>query len=554
MQIRILGLCLAVIWAAIAPARADLRFVSEYELADSEDTPVYRCIFAYDFDLDAAGNIHVLYSLPVPGAERCQVIYAVRTGGVWRQQVIDNYGRLASVSTYVRVDRATGRVHLCYIQDPDTRLVYRIVDSGVVGAVTVVENGGWHSKMELDENGAALFIREGSSSLRLFQPALAGGWTQSVLAIPAANHHRLADFVYDRARHTYHVSYGDFYNQTAPGQGYHRLWYSVSSDGSYWETTCIDHSGTLYEMEFWTALVLDSRGNPYAGMYKYNANNTGTSMLYGRKVGAAWQTAVIAGGKSAMARAGMGCGMAVDESDRLYGAWDNSPDQPIDDNGAHGNIMAHLCRDSNSWHFCQQARPYSAEGYCRLRAAGGKLYLLVSGDHTDRKLRFIEYDVYWAARAVYPLDLTDKWTQTYIWNNAAQKFVSNKILYGPNQAIVTNMNPDGYYWCGVWDFTLGQWAVNDWCGQIRTPQHGRFVAHLNAGSTASRADLIPWDTAYIPPAQGHLVWPIFVNMTTGAWDYNWPLFTSDGTYEFRLPSWNTWYWLVFWDQNTGLFL
>jgi hypothetical protein len=40
MQIRILGLCLAVIWAAIAPARADLRFVSEYELADSEDTPV----------------------------------------------------------------------------------------------------------------------------------------------------------------------------------------------------------------------------------------------------------------------------------------------------------------------------------------------------------------------------------------------------------------------------------------------------------------------------------------------------------------------------------
>jgi hypothetical protein len=94
---------------------------------------------------------------------------------------IDNYGRLASVSTYVRVDRATGREHLCYIQDPDTRLVYRIVDSGVVGAVTVVENGGWHSKMELDENGAALFLREGSSSLRLF-PACAGRRLDAICA------------------------------------------------------------------------------------------------------------------------------------------------------------------------------------------------------------------------------------------------------------------------------------------------------------------------------------------------------------------------------------
>jgi len=42
-------------------------------------------------------------------------------------------------------------------------------------------------------------------------------------------------------------------------------------------------------------------------------------------------------------------------------------------------------------------------------------------------------------------------------------------------------------------------------------------------------------------------------MTTGIWDDTRPAFASNGLYLFEPDAWSTWYWIVFYDYNTGSF-
>ncbi len=354
-------------------------------LEDSEED-FSRRIYSYDFDVDTKGTIHVIYLLPVPGEERAEAVYAYGSNGEWTKTTIESDAKLGSISTGVIVDPSDNSVHICYIKhqnDPDTHLVYQVITDNVPGDQTIVEYGGWHTRMQLNGQGKAIFVRQGSNSLRLFSPLSQTTWTQSEMDLPQEIQYRIADFVYNADTGTYHVTYG---NDTT----FHDFIYAQSNDGDSWTISLIDDSGKLYELEFWTDLFLDNSGNPYASMYKYADNNTGTSALLGKLDGDSWDVMTVAGGTSD-ARAGMGARFAVDQWGAFHAFWDNSPDVPIDADGERGNIMYRYSPDGEDWEVKQAVAPYSAEGTCMIKVDGRNLYLLVLGDYIDAKLYFLKF-------------------------------------------------------------------------------------------------------------------------------------------------------------------
>ncbi|MFH1019919.1 MAG: hypothetical protein V1782_04785 [Pseudomonadota bacterium] len=436
----------AVVLLSAMSAFAELTLDYESALEDSAE-PFSERIYSYDFAVDTTGQIHVIYSKPVDSGARCEIIYATGSGGAWTRQTLDTDGKAGSISTHLALD-ATNKAHVCYIkaqQDPETHLVYQTITNNVPSSQITVEGGGWHTRMQLNSSGRAIFIREGVSGLRLFSPSGASSWSESQIQLPTASHYRIGNFVFDQSRNAYHVTYGD-------GTSTHNFKYAYSADGSSWNGSTIDSSGTLVEWEFWTDLVVDQAGTPHAAMYKYNANNVGTSVLFGKLENGVWRTAIADGG-DAQSRAGMGPGLAIDGGGSLHGVWDNSPDVPMDANGAAGNIMYRFSTDDGAnWDVHQALRGYSAEGACKIKIVGQKLYLLVLGNYTDAKLYFMEFSLP-AASA----DLFEVATDTMYYAQGAPVSLHARIQGSvTGDLYVVMVHPWGFfYYLGV-DFVWHQ--------------------------------------------------------------------------------------------------
>ena len=379
--------------------------ISEDVIDECDPLPWENRIYAYDFDVGSDGLIHALYSKPMPPHfTNDLIIYACGTVGNMQKTIIDSDGKHPTITAFIVVDRdRSNKVHICYNAGQrlgEEQFVYRSVQDGVVSERIVVDVNAYHSRMQLDENGWPVFVREFSEGLRFFMPNSATNWRPVNIDTDGIVDARIGDFVYDRERTIYHLLYGDNgCGASYSNSPYHRLWYAVSQKGSdNWNNELVDSSCTLWENEFWVSLVLDKSGMPSIAMYKFNLyngqHNTGTSLAYWKKVGSAWTNQIIAGvtssGQNPDHRAGMGVQLASD-GDRVFAVFDDSPDHPIDFSGKYGNIVLRYSRDGLSWGNLQQVAGFSAEGYCRVKVFDSKLYIMALGDWHDTKVYFYSY-------------------------------------------------------------------------------------------------------------------------------------------------------------------
>ena len=431
--------CMALLLLPEPAPAVSIEKRSQTVIEDSEE-PLARRIYSYAIDTDSTGQLHILYSKPVPGQDRCEIIYATGTATNLTTTILETDGKIGSISTSVIADKTGSVVHASYIKhqnDPDTHLVYQTIEAGTPSAQHQVARGGWHTRMQLDSSGKPVFVRENGKSLRMFRPgATEGTWDETSFAPSGHIQYRIANFACDPVRNCFHVTYGDNAG-TTNGAPLHHFLYASSTDTVDWVASTVDDSLTLWELEFWTSMVLDPDGHPIVSMYKfaqYNGNyNTGTSLLLGHHDGTNWTTRRIVGyipGETPPDhRAGMGGQLVMDESGSLYGAWDNSPDHPIDFDGEFGNIAMDHSETGSEWQSQFQVEPFSAEGYCRMAIHGTNLYLLALGHYADTKLYLIHLGIVRQWDAGYT-DLGSGWrrlagfgdyipmgTDGWIWHN-----------------------------------------------------------------------------------------------------------------------------------------
>lgn len=85
---------------------------------------------------------------------------------------------------------------------------------------------------------------------------------------------------------------------------------------------------------------------------------------------------------------------------------------------------------------------------------------------------------------------------------------------------------------------------------------GRWLSHTVSKFPPSGAPARPIEEFQIPETAGHWVWVAWFDQSRGSWTYDYqnPYFYSvDGTVEFHLPAFNTWYFVYFYDTVTGIF-
>jgi hypothetical protein len=488
-----------------APGWAALSNLQESVITDSEE-PFSRRIYSYDFDVTPNGTIHAVYAMPIPGQSRTNIIYATKEiGGSWptiaNRIVLEESGQLESISTYVLYDKNTGTVHICYIVQRTfidnggithaSGLVYQTIKNGVVSAKVNVSSGSFHTRMQLDQDGKIIFVREYEDflnpdgtirplpypkALRMHLPVkgATNQWTDKVLQLPSAEDYRLAGFVYDQAHGRYHIIYGDknavYLRNTyptvnppvtpdkhpvyfPPGSG-HKLWHTYSTNLNNWTTSLVDGSGNISENEFWTDMIVDGNGVPYVASYRYATDaqgvQEGTSNILAKlKNDGTWQVQTVEGKNSGAspARAGMGSKLAIDPAGRFHGVWDNSPDKPIDAEGQGGNVMYRFSPDGENWALRQAILPYSAEGNCRMKIYNNKLLLMVLGDYRDARLIFAEFQMPAATDALFEVS-------------------TEKMFYAPGEAINLHAFIQGYGTGDYYILAVGPFNVNPSTGSI----------------------------------------------------------------------------------------
>ncbi|MEM7020340.1 MAG: hypothetical protein AAF512_23740, partial [Pseudomonadota bacterium] len=466
--------CLAAL--AYSTSWAELRRAIDLQtIADSEE-PFNRRINSYDFDVATDGTVHIIYSKPVPNEERAQIFYTSKqVGGAMPAEashtLLEENAVRASISTWINYDANQNRVHMSYIVrrafvtsgdasnfEHSSGLVYQTIEPGSTtpGAKINVAPGEFHTHMEINENGQAIFAREFEiffdendmlrtapfpRALRILIPREGEtnvwtdrehimGATQLPAGLPAPNlpvaeYYRLADFLYDQNSKTYHILYGNknavmleaAYPTTNPpktdgavpfpvGVG-HQLIHAMSTDLTTWTTSTVDSSGNISENEFWVDLALDPNGTPYSTAYIYATDaqgiHQGTSNVIGKLMDGQWQMQTVAGATTGASphRVGSAQQLLFDSAGGLHAVWDNSPDAPIDGvNPAPppgetpgGTIMYRYSPDGLNWMTRQLLLPFSSEGYCRIKFHNNRLLLMVLGDARDVRIVFAEFDV-----------------------------------------------------------------------------------------------------------------------------------------------------------------
>ncbi|MDT8407311.1 MAG: hypothetical protein RQ715_08680 [Methylococcales bacterium] len=317
-------------------AQAELS-VNQLQLVTDSEEPFERRVYSYDFDYDGSGELHAVYSKPIPGQNRTQIIYMHKQpGALWPQEdsrvVLESSGQVASVSTAIQCEKVSSRCHVSYLVERDfvdengvvhgSGLVYQRIDAGQPGAQVNVSPGAFHTEMFADPDarlsidgsvpGLPLFVREYEDfldangqlrtppfpkALRLQLPVAANRWSDRdyILSLPPEEDYRLADFLFDGQR--LHVSYG---NKNAPflraafpttnppltpdknpvpfpdGAGHILKHAQASIDNlNNWTVTTIDPAGNLSENEFWTDLMIGANGTLHSANYRYRTNAAG---------------------------------------------------------------------------------------------------------------------------------------------------------------------------------------------------------------------------------------------------------------------------------------
>ena len=378
-------------------------------LADSPEDFGSR-IYSYDMAIDDQNNVHIVYSRPFSSTAD-QIIYARRIDGAWSQHVISSNGLRASISTEIEID-PNGTVHVCYIR-ANKQLYYHRIQGGVLpGVKRFVGSGAWNTRMQLDENGQPVFVRENQdwpslqSKLVLLRTANGLNWTQSDIAVPRVTKFRVADFLYRQG--TFRITYGDssMARQVLIGKGetsyktgiFHNLYYAESANGNQWDAIQVDTSGTLYEDEFWTTLAVDGQ-TPIGAVYRYaevdGQYNTGTSLAFFRSTEDGVVTQIITSADYAETREGMGAALLVEAPGEYLGVWDFSPDDTQDPyfRGERGNIALARNGEDGQWKEKLQVDAFSAEGRVVFKKMDGSLHILVLGDFVDAKLYYRELDL-----------------------------------------------------------------------------------------------------------------------------------------------------------------
>lgn len=431
------------------PVFAELHKLNDSVISDSEE-PFSRRIYSYDFDISDDGIIHAIYSKPKPGTNRAQVIYMSKPiGGEWpaenKRIVLEENGLLNSISTWLIYDNKNKVAHVSYIVEKPfvdlgvllgNGVIYQTIANNIPGKQVNISSGEFHTRMQLDKNQQPIFAREYEvflkpdgtirqppfpKALRLHLPTGNGTWTnrEHILNLPPAEDYRLSNFVYDPIKNRYHLTYGNkdahklrvqypttnpplTNNSTPvffpPGQG-HQLIYAYSDNLSTWKTSTIDPSGDISENEFWSDLILDRQGKPYAASFRYKTDaqgvQQGSTGIFGSFNNEAWSIATVAGKTKGATehRAGAAAKIVLDDEGGFHGVWDNSPDAPIDSESPNGTTMYHYSPDGQNWETRQMILPFSVEGPCRVKIYNNKLYLMVLSDYKDAKLVFAEYQL-----------------------------------------------------------------------------------------------------------------------------------------------------------------
>ncbi len=389
-------------------------------IVDSKDISFACRVYAYDLGIDSKGNVHIVYSNPtLPDCSTSQIRYVSRVNGVWNKEVpISNNGLGPNVSTRLAVG-ADDTVHICYIgvdNDPQHphKLHYITVAGGEKGEDIIVDRGGWHTRIQLDENDHPIFIREGRtypekvSELTLHTTTDNLTWVKQHIDVPniGIKRFRLANFIYQNG--IYHLTYGGFEHtkkawdskrmKNRVDGSFHKLHYASSTDGVTWNTRIIDDSKKLREIEFWTSLVVDGN-RPIVSRYRYEEMsgryNLGTSANFMTPIGGSeWMNKIITDTSYPEFREGMGVGLLVNNPGDYFSVWEfsppKSPDAEFDGNG---NIALYRNGPKNDWSLRGQVAPFSMEGRGILRKKHNKIFLLVLGDYVDTKLYFFEYDL-----------------------------------------------------------------------------------------------------------------------------------------------------------------
>jgi len=313
-----------------------------------------------------------------------------------------------------------GTRHICYIKDEGSGegLYYRtITPGGALGPEIKVDDGGWWSRMQLDSAGWPMFVREYYNyeiwptekyRLALFTTTDGLSWEQRLLNAPGDSDkpYRLGDFLYQDGR--YHVTFGDSaytkevwdgFQETARGPGtFHNLHYVTSTDGVHWTQYLVNGSGTLYEQEFWTTMIL-SQGSPLVAMFQYNEYDNhycmGTSAILHRWTGAGFDAGtIITNQLYPNTNEGMGVGLVEYHVNDFFGAWDFSPVTPqILPPSDAGNTALSRSGVSGTWPERVQLAPYSMEGAAKLRLRGDRLYFLALENYLDARLAFREFRI-----------------------------------------------------------------------------------------------------------------------------------------------------------------
>lgn len=402
--------------AGISKGNAALPRISEKIVADSQE-PINLRIYSYDMKIDSTGNIHIIYSKPIDGTDSAEIWYARRAGGSWHSKRLNSQGYRYSGSTFLTIG-SDNLVHACYIYNDGNGgdLYYLTIDNGTPSSTIGIKvwDGGYHTRMQLDENDHAIFVRGAQPGgpgnpwkLKMLTTTDNTVWTDTDLNLPQVPKFRLADFAYKN--HKYHVTYGDTayqkwvwknkYMNEKVLRDFHDFHYVTSTDGTNWDHHLIDGSHSLMEYEFWTALKL-VQGRPLIGMYKYaeydNKYNRGTSAKLSEWNGSRWTHTTITNQDHPDTSEGMGIALAVNGPGDYFGAWDFSPDNTYDDEfrGPRGNITLSRSESNGNWSYRKQLDPFSLEGRAKLEVHQGKLYFLGLGDFVDSKLYFREYNIF----------------------------------------------------------------------------------------------------------------------------------------------------------------